>query len=128
MRIRKKSRGDRTRPHRYDATLLSSTQCYTRSHKLRIHTQNTRARGRSRRGTLSKIASFIVDSCRDPGQRPEILTRDVRLEKNDCLGTMHTSDIVDRLHTFLRGARSFTEEISHMSDFSCGETKVRNDP
>ena len=27
---------------------------------------NTRARGRSRRGTLSKMASFIVDSCRDP--------------------------------------------------------------
>ena len=26
---------------------------------------NTRARGRSRHGTLSKMASFIVDSCRD---------------------------------------------------------------
>ena len=26
---------------------------------------NTCARGRSRRGTLSKMASFIVDSCRD---------------------------------------------------------------
>ena len=38
------------RPHRYDTTLLTSTLCYTR------------ARGRSRRGTLSKMASFIVDS------------------------------------------------------------------
>ena len=37
---------------------------YTRSHK--PHTLSyTRARGRSRRGTLSKMASFIVDSCRD---------------------------------------------------------------
>ena len=81
-------------------------------------------------------------------QTPEILTRDVGLEKNDRLGTMHTSDHRRsvwyknyRLHTFLRGARSFTEKkeeeeeyddekirISHMSDFSCGETKVRNDP
>ena len=58
-------------PHRYNATLLTSTLCYTRGHTPRIvHTtspnfHNTRARGRSRRSTLSKMASFIVDSCRD---------------------------------------------------------------
>ena len=72
-------------------------------------------------------------------------TRDVGLEKNDRLGTMHTSDHRRSVWYFLRGARSFTEEeeeeeeerrrimmtkiqISHMTDFSCGETKVRNDP
>ena len=43
-------------PHRYDATLLTSTLCYTRSHKPRaVHTIiNTRVRGRRRRGTLSQ--------------------------------------------------------------------------
>ena len=63
------------------------------------------------------------------------------LEKNDRLGTMHTSDNRRsvwykswRLHTFLLGARSEKEEEDntmtnmHMSDFSCGETKVPNDP
>ena len=69
------------------------------------------------------------------------------LEKNDRLGTMYTSDNRRsvwyknyRLHAFLRGARSYIEKkkkknimmtkirISHMSDFLCGETKVRNDP
>ena len=89
------------------------------------------------------MASFIVDSCRD--QRFSLETWDG--SKNDRLGSMHTSDHRRsvwyknlRPHTFLRGARSFTEEeeekknmmtkirISHMSDFSCGETKVRNDP
>ena len=49
---------------------------------------NTRARGRSRRGTLSKMASFIVDSCRD--QRFSLETWDG--SKNDRLGSMHTSD------------------------------------
>ena len=52
-------------PHRYDATLLTSTLCYTRwSHSAHYY-HNTCARGRRRRGTLSKMASFIVDSCRD---------------------------------------------------------------
>ena len=46
-------------PHRYNATLLTSTLCSAHYY------HNTRARGRSRRGTLSKMASFIVDSCRD---------------------------------------------------------------
>ena len=49
-------------PHRYDATLQSFTLCYTHlANSAKLH--NTRARGRSRRGTLSKMASFIVDSC-----------------------------------------------------------------
>ena len=49
---------------------------------------NTRARGRSRRGTLSKMASFIVDSCRDQKFSLETWDR----SKNDRLGSMHTSD------------------------------------
>ena len=53
-----------------------------------IKLHNTRARGRSRRGTLSKMASFIVDSCRD--QRFSLETWDG--SKNDRLGSMHTSD------------------------------------
>ena len=48
--------------HRYDATLLTSTLCCTRWSQTAHYTC---ARGRSRRGTLSKMASFIVDSCRD---------------------------------------------------------------
>ena len=59
------------------------------------------------------MASFIVDSCRD--QRFSLETWDG--SKNDRLGSMHTSDHRRsvwyknlRLHTFLRGARSFTEE------------------
>ena len=60
------ARGDRTRtaPLRHFATNLYAIY----SHKPRIvHTTiiNTCARGRSRRGTLSKMASFIVDLCRD---------------------------------------------------------------
>ena len=54
----------------------------------RYEFHNTRARGRSRRGTLSKMASFIVDSCRD--QRFSLETWDG--SKNDRLGSMHTSD------------------------------------
>ena len=65
-------------PNRYDATLQTSTLCYT----------IVRARGRSRRGTLSKMASFIDDSCRD--QRFSLETWDG--SKNDRLGSMHTSD------------------------------------
>ena len=41
-----------------------------------------------RRGTLSKMASFIVDSCRD--QRFSLETWDG--SKNDRLGSMHTFD------------------------------------
>ena len=58
-------------PHRYDAMLQTS---------YKLH--NTRARGRSRRGTLSKMASFIVDSCRD--QSFSLETWD--WSKNDRLG------------------------------------------
>ena len=54
------------RPHRYDATLAS--------HK--PHFYNKHARGRSRRGTLSKMASFIVDLCR--AQRFSLETWDWR--------------------------------------------------
>ena len=72
-------------PHRYDATLLY--KCWSRIVHTTIY-HNTCARGRSRRGTLSKMASFIVDSCRDL----RYFTRDVGLEKNDRLGTMHTSE------------------------------------
>ena len=71
-------------PHRYDATLQTSTLTCHKPHTL----HNTRARGRSRRGTLSKMASFIVDSCRD--QRFSLETWD--WSKNDRLGSMHTSD------------------------------------
>ena len=45
--------------------LLTSTLCYTRSHKphtTSLNFYNTRARGRSRRGTLSKMASFIAET------------------------------------------------------------------
>ena len=45
---------------RYNATLLTSKLCCTIAHSAYYH--NTCARGRSRQGTLSKIASFIVDS------------------------------------------------------------------
>ena len=46
-------------PHRYDATLLTSTLCYTRSHKKpRINFQHACAR----RGTPSKMASFIAET------------------------------------------------------------------
>ena len=71
------------------------------------------------------------------------------LEKNDRLGTMHTSD--HRRSVWYIKISGFTPSfevlgrllkkrkkkkknmmmkirISHMSDFSCGETKVRNDP
>ena len=79
------------------------------------------------------MASFIVDSCRD--QRFSLETWDG--SKNDRLGSMHTSDHRRsvwyknmRLHTFLRGARSFTEEEEEyddensIRDFSCEKTKV----
>ena len=69
------------------------------------------------------------------------------LEKNDRLGTMHTLTIVDQFGINITGFTPSFEalgrllkkkkkkknmmtkiRISHMSDFSCGETKVRNDP
>ena len=79
------ARGDRTRtaPLRRYATNL-----YAMLHSPVINRHNTRARGRSRRGTLSKMASFIVDSCRD--QRFSLETWDG--SKNDRLVSMHTSD------------------------------------
>ena len=77
-------------PHRYDATLQTSTLCYTHLSNSAHTMLNfiTRVRGRSRRGTLSKMASFIVDSCRD--QRFSLETWNG--SKNDRLGSMHTSD------------------------------------
>ena len=105
--------GNELGPHRYDATLRISM--WNSAHTI-FH--NTRARGRSRRGTLSKMASFIVDSCRD--QRFSLETWDG--SKNDRLVSMHTSDHRrsvwyknERLHTFLRGARSFTEDDDEFS-------------
>ena len=59
-----------------------ATNLYAMLHKPRIvHTtslkfHNTRVHGRSRRGTLSKMASFIVDSCKD--QRFSLETWDGR--------------------------------------------------
>ena len=82
------ARGDRTRtaPLRRYATnhyaMLSQTSNSAHT------TLNFITRGRSRRGTLSKMASFIVDSCRD--QRFSLETWDG--SKNDRLGSMHTSD------------------------------------
>ena len=77
-------------------------------------------------------------------QRPEIFTRDVGLEKNDRLGTMHTSDhrrskisgftlsfeALGRLLKKKKKKKNMMTKIriSHMSDFSCGETKVCNNP
>ena len=77
-------------------------------------------------------------------QRPEIFTPDVGLEKNDRLGTMHTSDqfgikisgftpsheALGRLLKKKKKKKNMMTKIriSHMSDFLCGETKVRNDP
>ena len=50
-------------PHRYDARYKPLRYATLTCHKPRIvHTlHNTRARGRSRRGTLSKMASFIAE-------------------------------------------------------------------
>ena len=63
------------------------------------------------------------------------------MEKNDRLGTMHTSDqfgikisgftpsfeVLGRLLKKTKGMMTKIR-ISHMSDYSCGDTKVRNDP
>ena len=89
------------------------------------------------------MASFIVDSCRD--QRFSFETWDE--SKNDRLGSMHTSDHRRSVWYKISGLTPSYEalgrllkkkktriimmtkiRISHMSDFSCGETKVRNDP
>ena len=79
----------------------------------------------ARAGHTIQMASFIVDSV----QRPEIITREVGLEKNDRLGTMHTSDHRrSEIIGFTPSYEALGHLISHMSDFSCGETKVRNDP
>ena len=130
--------------HCYDATLLTSTLCYTRSHKPRIvHTtslnvHNTCARGRSRRGTLSKMVSFIVDSCRD--QRFSLEMWDWR--RTIAWGRCTPQTIVDQfgikisgftpsceaLGRSLKKKKEDDDENSHMSDFSRGETKVCNEP
>ena len=123
---------------RYNPLRHATLTCHKPRIVHTLYTLNFITRGRSRRGTLYKMASFIVDSCRD--QRFSLETWDG--SKNDRLGSMHTSDHRRsvsyknwRLHTFLRGARSFTEEErrrimmtkireSRMSDFSCEKTKV----
>ena len=67
-------------------------------------------------------------------QRPEIFTRDVGLEKNDSLGKMHNSDQLGiKISGFTPSYEALGKmmtkvRISHMSDFSCGETKVHIDP
>ena len=80
------------------------------------------------------MASFIVDQCR---------VLETWVQEEQSLGDdVHTSDHRRFVwyenqwcQSFLQGARSFTEEenktkiqIPHMSDFLCGEMKVRNDP
>ena len=125
--------------HRYDATLLTSTLCCTRWSQTAHYTC---ARGRSRRGTLSKMASFIVDSCRD--LRFSLEMWDWR--RTIAWGRCTPLTIVDRFGIKISGFTPSYEAlgrllkkkkknyvmtkigISHMSDFSCGETKVRNDP
>ena len=58
MRSTRGSNSDRTvTTLRYKPLRYATLTCHKPLH-------NTRARGRSRRGTLSKVASFIVDSCR----------------------------------------------------------------
>ena len=83
------ARGDRTRTaplRRYATNLYAMLHSPVINREYKLH--NTRARGRSRRGTLSKMASFIVDSCRD--QRFSLETWDG--SKNDRLVTMHTPE------------------------------------
>ena len=110
-------RGDRTR--------TAPLRRYTRSHKPRIvHTtslnfHDTRARGRSRRGTLSKMASFIVDSCRD--QRFSLEMWDWR--RTIAWGRRTPMTIVDQFGTKISGfTPSFEalgqEEEEENSDFT----------
>ena len=69
-------------------------------------------------------------------QRPEISLETWDGSKNDRLGSMHTSDHRRsvwyknlRLHTFLRGARSFTEEeVEEYDENSISRVKRRNVP
>ena len=91
------------------------------------------------------MASFIVDSCRD--QRFSLETWDGR--KTIAWGRCTPLTIVDQfgikiscftpsyeaLGRLLKNKKKKKKKkkktkirISHMSDFSCGETKVRNDP
>ena len=81
------ARGDRTRtaPLRCYATNL-----YAMLHSLiinRVHSTTT---------VITRVRAGKVGGAHYPNWRrslrPEIFTRDVGLEKNDCLGTMHTSD------------------------------------
>ena len=69
-----------------------------------------RARGRSRRGTLSKMASFIVDSCRD--QRFSLETWD--WSKNDRLVSCTPLTIVDQFGIKISGFTPSFESLGRL--------------
>ena len=122
------------------AMLHSRSQTANSAHTTSPNFHNTRARGRSRHSTLSKMPSFIVDSCRDQGFSLE--TWDWR--RTIAWGRCTPQTIVDQFGIKISGFTPSCEalghllkmkkkmmtkiRISHMSNFSCGETKVCNDP
>ena len=88
------------------------------------------------------MASFIVDSCRDlrfslemwDWRRTIAWGRCTRLTIVDQFGINISGftpsyEALGRLLKKKKKKNMMTKiQISHMSDFSCGETKVRNDP
>ena len=106
------ARGDRTRT----APLLRYKNLYATltCHKPRIVNilllHNTRARGRSRRGTLSKMASFIVDSCRD--QRFSLEMWDWR--RTIAWGRCTPLTIVDQFGIKIRGFTLSCEALGRL--------------
>ena len=100
------ARGDRTRT----APLLRYKNLYATltCHKPRIVL--LRARGRSRRGTLSKMASFIVDSCRD--QRFSLEMWDWR--RTIAWGRCTPLTIVDQFGINIRGFTLSCEALGRL--------------
>ena len=119
-------------PHRYDATLQTSTLCYTNSaHTIYAKLHNTRARERSRRGTLSKMIRAETrdfHSRRGMGARTIAWCRCTPLTIVDQFGRGFTlsCEALGRLLKKKKKKKNRMTKIrkSRMSDISCEKTMV----
>ena len=133
-------------PHRYDATLQTSTLCYTHLSNSAHTTLNFKTRVRAgevgvahypkwRCSLLIRAETRDFHSRRGMGERTIAWGRCTPLIVVDQFGIKISGltpsyEALGRLQKKKKKKKNMMTKIriSHLSDFSCGETKVHNDP
>ena len=129
-------------PHRYDATLQTSTLCYTHLSNSAHTTLNFVREGEVGvahypKSLLIRAETRDFHSRRGMGARTIAWGRCTPLTIVDQFGIKISgfTPSYEALGRLLKKKKKKKKKnmmtkirISHMSDFSCGETKVRNDP